>query len=84
MSTDDIRNVLRVDDHTLTGGQPSEDQLRAAAAEGLEVVVNLATLDPRYALPDEAGLARTLGLAYHHLPVAWDSPTPADLRPLRV
>jgi protein tyrosine phosphatase (PTP) superfamily phosphohydrolase (DUF442 family) len=78
MSTDDIPNFQRVDADTITGGQPSEDDLRAVAAEGYEVVINLATLDPRYSLPDEGGLAQSLGLAYHHLPVEWRHPHPQD------
>ena len=78
MSTADIYNFLQVNDHTLTGGQPTEDQLRAAAAEGVTAVINLATLHPRYSLDDEAGLVQSLGLAYHHLPVDWEHPTAAD------
>ena len=78
MSDDEMRNVLRVDEHTLTAGQPTEEQLRAVAAEGVEVVINLATISPRYSLPDEAGLVRSLGLEYVHLPVDWDNPLPAD------
>lgn len=78
MNTQDIRNVVRIDELTLTGGQPTEDQLRAVAAEGVQAVINLATLDPRYSLPDEAGLVQALGLHYHHLPVVWDNPQPAD------
>lgn len=78
MSTHDIHNVVRVDEMTLTGGQPTEDQLRAVAAEGGQAVINLATFDPRYSLPDEAGLVQALGLHYHHLPVVWDNPQPAD------
>jgi protein tyrosine phosphatase (PTP) superfamily phosphohydrolase (DUF442 family) len=69
---------VRVDDQILTGGQPLEDQLRAAAEEGVQVVINLATLDPRYSLPDEGGLAQSLGLQYHHLPVDWNNPAPED------
>ena len=78
MSTEDIRNLRRVDDHTLTGGQPTEDQLRSAAADGVQVVVNLATISPRYSLADEGGLVASLGLAYHHIPVEWERPTAAD------
>jgi protein tyrosine phosphatase (PTP) superfamily phosphohydrolase (DUF442 family) len=78
MTTQDIRNVLRIDDHTLTGAQPSEDQLRAVAEAGVRVVINLATTDPRYSLADEGALVEALGMRYHHLPVAWDSPQPAD------
>ena len=78
MRTDTLPNAVRVDEKTLTGGQPSEDQLRAAAAEGVEVVINLTTPSPRYSLPDEAALVRSLGLEYVYLPVAWDNPQPAD------
>ncbi len=78
MTTEDILNFQRVDDHTITGGQPTEADLRAAAEEGYEVVINLTTLDPRYSLPDEPGLAVSLGLAYHHIPVVWGSPQPSD------
>ena len=75
MTTQTIYNYRRVDDDLITGGQPTEEQLRAAAAEGFRTVINLATFDPERSLPDEAGLVRSLGMAYHHLPVAWDNPT---------
>ena len=78
MSTEDIRNFRKVDDQILTGGQPTEAQLRSAAADGVQVVVNLATTDPPYSLPDEGGLVTSLGLAYHHIPVEWEKPSDAD------
>jgi protein tyrosine phosphatase (PTP) superfamily phosphohydrolase (DUF442 family) len=78
MPTEAIRNYVRVDDHVWTGGQPTEEQLRAAAADGVQVVINLATLDPRYSLPDEAGLLGSLGVEYHHLPVDWERPLASD------
>ena len=78
MSTQDIRNYRKVDDRVITGGQPSEDQLRAAAAEGVHAVINLATIDPRYSLDDEAGLVEALGMQYHHIPVDWEHPTADD------
>jgi protein tyrosine phosphatase (PTP) superfamily phosphohydrolase (DUF442 family) len=78
MPTDEIRNFCRVSDQVWTGGQPTEEQLRAAAADGVQVVINLATLDPRFSLPDEAGLVRRLGLEYHHLPVDWERPLASD------
>ena len=62
-------------------GQPTEEQLRAVAADGFKTVVNLALHDdPRYSLPDEAGLARSLGLTYVHIPVQFNAPTESDLR----
>ena len=78
MSTQNIKNALTVNDQLLTGGQPNEDQLKAAAEEGFANVINLATLNPRYSLPDEAGLVRSLGMAYFHIPVVWEAPKDSD------
>lgn len=78
MSTAEIYNYRKINDHLISGGQPTEAQLRAAAEEGFTAVINLATNDPRYSLPDEGGLARSLGMRYIHIPVDWGNPTPAD------
>ena len=78
MSADEIYNARRIDDRLITGGQPTEEQLRAAAAEGFDTVVNLAPHGNENALPDEAGLVGALGLTYHHVPVVWTNPTEAD------
>ena len=78
MSTQDITNYRRVNDQITTGGQPSEEQLRAAAAEGFKTVINLATINPRYSLEDEAGLVQSLGMTYHHIPVEWEHPQASD------
>lgn len=69
---------MRIDDRLGTGGQPTEAQLAEVAAAGYGAVVNLGLLDPKYCLPDEAGLAASLGLAYRHIPVKFDAPTLAD------
>ena len=78
MSTEDIYNYRRVNDRISTGGQPTEDQLRSAAAEGFTTVINLATINPDRSLDDEAGLVRSLGMTYHHIPVAWENPQESD------
>jgi len=78
MSTQDITNYRRVNDQITTSGQPSEEQLRAAAAEGFKTVINLATINPRYSLEDEAGLVQSLGMTYHHIPVEWEHPQASD------
>jgi protein tyrosine phosphatase (PTP) superfamily phosphohydrolase (DUF442 family) len=78
VSTEQIYNYRKVDDQFITGGQPREEQIKAAAAEGFRRVINLATINPRYSLPDEDGLVRSLGMAYHHIPVDWEQPTEAD------
>lgn len=78
MSTEDIRGYYKVDDRIITGGQPTEAQIRSAAEDGIQVVINLATIDPRYSLDDEGKLVSALGLEYHHIPVEWEHPTPDD------
>jgi protein tyrosine phosphatase (PTP) superfamily phosphohydrolase (DUF442 family) len=78
MSTQEIYNYRRVNDQISTGGQPSEEQLRAAAAEGFRTVINLATINPRYSLKDEAGLVWSLDMTYHHIPVEWEYPQESD------
>ena len=80
MAIQDIRNFVPVSDHLATGGQPSEPQVHDVAKAGFQVVVNLGLLDPRYCLADEASLARSLGLEYHHIPVDFKAPKADDLR----
>lgn len=76
----DIYNYHALDGLLSTSGQPSEDELRSVAADGFEVVINLALHDnPRYSLPDEPGLVTALGLTYVHIPVQFDAPTEGDL-----
>lgn len=79
MPIESIKNFVALSERLATAGQPSEAEIRELAADGFEVVVNLGLLDPRYCLPDEAGLVRALGLVYHHIPVDFQAPTPADL-----
>jgi protein tyrosine phosphatase (PTP) superfamily phosphohydrolase (DUF442 family) len=78
MSLTTIKNFIAIDDRVGTAGQPTEDQLRAVAAAGYTTVINLGLLDPKYCLPDEAGLVASLGLGYRHIPVVWTAPTVAD------
>jgi protein tyrosine phosphatase (PTP) superfamily phosphohydrolase (DUF442 family) len=76
----DIRNFLVIDERLATAGQPTEEQLRDVAADGFAAVVNLGLLDPKYCLPDEAGLVAALGMANRHIPVKFDAPTVDDIR----
>ena len=78
MSTTEIYNYIRVNDQLITGGQPTADQLRSAAAEGFITVINLATGHSTAALEDEAGLVHSLGLNYYHIPVEWENPQDRD------
>ena len=74
MSSNEVYNTIKVSDEIITSGQPTADQLRALAAEGLATVINLAT----HGLEDEAGLVRSLGMTYHHVPVEWGKPQESD------
>jgi uncharacterized protein (TIGR01244 family) len=75
------RNFRQVDERLLTSGQPSEAQLADAARRGVQVVINLALHDdPRYALADEAGCVRGLGMEYVHIPVQFNAPTEENLQ----
>jgi len=78
LGTEAIYNYRKVDDQIITGGQPTAGQLEAAAAEGVTTVINLATINPRYSLEDEAGLVRSLSMTYSHIPVEWERPTEGD------
>ena len=76
----DIYNYLWIDETLSTGGQPSIEELAAAAREGFEVVINLALHDdPRYSLPDERRSVESLGMRYEHIPVKFNAPTQDDL-----
>ena len=63
-----------------TAGQPSEAQLKAVAAAGFEIVINLALHgDPSYSLKNEAVTVEALGMQYVHIPVQFASPQLAAL-----
>jgi protein tyrosine phosphatase (PTP) superfamily phosphohydrolase (DUF442 family) len=80
---EDIRGYLPIDERIGTAGQPTEAQLRDVASGGYAAVINLGLLDPKYCLPDEEGLAASLGLAYRHIPVKFDAPTLDDFAEFR-
>lgn len=77
MNTTDIYNYRKVNEQLITGGQPQAEHLQAAAAEGFTTVINLAPR-PGQNLADEAGLVKSLGMAYYHIPVSWDNPQATD------
>lgn len=75
-----IHNYRAVDELLGTSGQPSVAQLSAIAEAGFTTVINLALHDdPRYSLPDEAGVVQSLGMSYVHIPVQFSTPTQANL-----
>lgn len=78
MAVHDIKNFREVDAALGIAGQPTESQMREIASAGYQVVINLGLLDPKYCLPDEAGLVARLGMEYHHIPVVFTSPQRTD------
>jgi uncharacterized protein (TIGR01244 family) len=74
MSVSDIFNYIQIDELVATAGQPSEEQFREACEAGFEVVINLAPDGLESSLPGEDMLLESLGLEYHHIPVAWGEP----------
>ncbi len=78
MTVDEIFNAVWVNENLLTAGQPTEDQIKAAAADGFTRVINLATFDSGRSLPDEAGLVQSLNMTYINIPVIWQDPKLSD------
>ena len=75
-----IRNYYAIDARLASSGQPDAEQLRAIAAAGYQVVINLALPESDNALADEGALVAALGMSYIHIPVRWEAPQLADLQ----
>jgi protein tyrosine phosphatase (PTP) superfamily phosphohydrolase (DUF442 family) len=69
-----IYNYLRLSERVATAGQPRAEQFPAIAAAGFQVVINLLPV-PAEGIPNEAELARELGMEYVSIPVVWKQPT---------
>jgi protein tyrosine phosphatase (PTP) superfamily phosphohydrolase (DUF442 family) len=77
---ENIFNFLQLTERIATSGQPTEEQLGTIARDGYELVLNLALSGTDYALADEAGIVRDLGMKYIQIPVLWDNPIPEDFK----
>ena len=74
-----IYNFMALSETLFTGGMPTADQIKSAAQEGVQTVINLAPHEAPRALKDEASLVTSLGMQYINIPVDWDRPTEQDL-----
>jgi len=74
-----IYNFHKVSDLLACSGQPTEDQMTVVATDDFKTVINLGLADGKYALNDEAGLVKNLGMQYHHIPVQFDNPQLSEL-----
>lgn len=72
----DAENVHQVFDWLWSSGQLSERDILSLPALGVEVVVNLAMPTSSNALPGEAVLVTSNGMAYVQIPVVWERPEP--------
>jgi len=76
---EDIYNFLPLSKNLFTGGMPKAEELRDAAGQGVQVVVNLALHNIPNALPEEQKLVRSLDMTYINIPVVWNHPTQENL-----
>lgn len=74
-----IYNFRAISGNLATSGQPTEEQLKAIKEAGFELVINLASLDSKYDLEDEAKSVTALGMDYINIPVIWQDPTMENL-----
>ena len=63
-----------------TAGHPKAQDFASIAAEGYEVVINLAMHDADDAIAEEGSLVSKAGMSYFHLPVPWEAPTADHLK----
>jgi protein tyrosine phosphatase (PTP) superfamily phosphohydrolase (DUF442 family) len=70
----DAENTHQVFDWLWTSGQLSEKDIDSLPALGIEAVINLALPTSSNALPGEAERVTRQGIAYIHIPVAWERP----------
>ena len=61
-----------------TAGQPTEAELPLIASAGFDHVIFLAFTNHPKAIAHEDGIVRDQGLQFIHIPVEWESPSPAD------
>ena len=76
---EEIRNFLPLSENLFTCGMPKAEQLKDAATQGVQVVINLALHDAPTALPEEEKLVSSLGMTYINIPVIWNNPTRENL-----
>jgi protein tyrosine phosphatase (PTP) superfamily phosphohydrolase (DUF442 family) len=73
-----VRNYHVVHERLASAGQIGYEQIPLLRDEGYEVVVNLATADPRLNAEEGFRVTQT-GLTYVHIPVVWQEPTLDDV-----
>lgn len=75
-----IFNYHPISEKMVTSGQPEPDHFPLIRQAGFATVINLAPHGAENALPNEAELVQQQGMAYAHIPVAFDNPTDTDFQ----
>lgn len=70
----DAENIHQVFDWLWSSGQLSERDIASLTELGIEAVINLAPPTSSNTLSGEAELVTQQGIAYIHIPVAWEMP----------
>ena len=76
----ELLNFHQITPRIGTAGHPKAEDFASIAAEGYEVVINLAMHDADDAIADEGRLVSAAGMSYIHLPVPWEAPTAEHLK----
>jgi len=71
-------NYVAATERIHTAGQPTAETLAGLAAQGFELVVNLAPPTNQGAVPNEGKLVAEGGPTYVNIPVDWQHPTYED------
>ncbi|MBN8427644.1 MAG: protein tyrosine phosphatase family protein [Xanthomonadales bacterium] len=75
----DAPNVVPINDHLVTSGQPSRELLALLGSEGFQAVVYLAPSDVEDAIADEADILRRQGIEFVHVPIVFRAPQVAEI-----
>jgi protein tyrosine phosphatase (PTP) superfamily phosphohydrolase (DUF442 family) len=75
----DAPNVVPIDDHLVTSGQPTRESLAALKSEGFEAVIYLAPGDVVDAIADEGEILRAQGIEFVHVPMVFKAPAQAEV-----
>lgn len=76
----ELLNFHQITPRIGTAGHPKATDFPSIAAEGYEVVINLAMHDADDAITEEGSLVSKAGMSYFHLPVPWEAPTADHLK----
>jgi len=71
----DIYNFLYYHEKLSSSGMPRKKQIKKIADAGVELVINLAPHDVRFAVANEQEIVESFGMKYVNIPVNWNMPT---------